>query len=109
MEEKIVFDTQDIQKNKGIAAVANIPFLFWLPFVSAKDSEFAKHYANQGLLFLIAFIVLPVVNIIPILGQIAWLVAYVALLVFVVMNIIAAANGEVKEAPLFGSIKILNN
>ncbi|HWS30019.1 MAG TPA: hypothetical protein VN512_07870 [Clostridia bacterium] len=108
MAEKIVFDAEDIQNNKGVAAVANIPILFWLPLVTAKDSAFAKFYANQGLLFLIASIILPFLNIIPILGQIAYVGCGIALLVFIIMNIIAATNGEAKEAPVFGSIKILN-
>lgn len=108
MEEKIVFDAEDIQKNKGVAAVANLPILFWLPLVAAKDSAFAKFYANQGLLFLLAGILLSLVNIIPILGQIIYLVGSIVLLVFVIMNIVAASKGEAKQAPLFGSIKILN-
>ena len=108
MAEKLVFDAEDIERNKGDAAVANIPILFWLPLVAAQDSAFAKFYANQGLLFLLACIVLPFVNIIPILGQIAYVGCGIALLVFIIMNIVAAAKGEAKEAPIFGSIKILN-
>jgi uncharacterized membrane protein len=108
MAEKIVYDAEDIQKNKNVAAVANIPILFWLPLVSAQDSPFAKFYANQGLLFLIASIILPFINIIPILGQIAYVGCNIALIIFIIMNIIAAVNGEAKEAPIFGSIKILN-
>ena len=106
--EKIVFDAEDIQKNKGIAAVANIPILFWLPLVAAKDSPFAKFYANQGLLFLLAGIAVSIINVIPLLGQIVYIIAGIALFVFLIMNIVAAANGEAKEAPIFGSIKILN-
>lgn len=108
MGAKLVFDAEDIQRNKGIAAVANIPILFWLPFVAAQDSPYAKFYANQGLLFLLVGIALSVLNIIPFLGQIINVVCGIALFVFIIMNMVAAANGEAKEAPIFGSIKILS-
>ncbi|WP_281884390.1 DUF4870 domain-containing protein [Paenibacillus sp. YYML68] len=98
--------SDDIQKNKGIAAVAYI--LFFVPLLAAKESRFARFHANQGLLLLIAcFAANLVLGLIPIIG---WLIAPLANLVFfvfAVLGIIRAWNGESKELPLIGSIQLL--
>lgn len=50
------YSAQDIEQNKVMAALANVPFLFWLPLVTCKDSKFAKDNANQGLVYLIGYV-----------------------------------------------------
>ena len=40
---------KDIEDNKVIAALAYI--IFFLPLIVAKDSEFGKFHANQGLIY----------------------------------------------------------
>ena len=112
MEENNVvsFSEQEVNDGKVFAILMVIfPFLFFLPMVMAdkKNNAYLKHYANQALLMLIAYVVASFVNIIPILGQIVSLVASIFLFVCFILLLIGAINGQPTKAPLFGTIVIL--
>jgi uncharacterized membrane protein len=112
-----VFAPDDIEKNKGMAALAYI--LFFLPLVACPDSRFGRFHANQGLLILIGAIgggiALAIIS--TILGLISYyllfistllyIALYVGLTVLIVMGIINAVNGKAKPLPLIGNIKII--
>ncbi|HSI87097.1 MAG TPA: DUF4339 domain-containing protein [Candidatus Methylacidiphilales bacterium] len=122
-------DPQDVEKNKIIAALAICTIcvpLFWLPLVAAKDSTFAKYYANQGLTLTVAglafgvlmFIVQIVVGIIaqisPTLGLLGSCIVFVpaigimiAAVYIWVMGIIAVLNGKAKPLPFIGDYVLL--
>ena len=109
-----VFDQNDINQNKTVAILANIPILFWLPLVSCKDSEFGKFYSNQGLLLLIlnvaVGIITPILGQIPHMGLILNLISSaigIVVFVFMILEMIAASKGEAKEMPIIGGIKII--
>lgn len=96
----------DIEKNKGIAAVTYI--LFFLPYLAAKDSKFAMFHANQSLVLLIVSVVGNVVlPLIPILGWILWPFFWLAVFVLWLIGVINALNGKMKPLPVIGSINIL--
>ena len=100
---------EDIEKNKGMAILAYI--LFFIPLLTeAKDSKFAMFHANQSLVLVIAgFVGMFASGIIPILG---WFllgpIISIAWIVFLIVGIINAANGKMKELPLIGGIHILD-
>ena len=99
----------DAEKNKAMGIVGYIvPILFFLPLISdAKDSPFAKFHANQQLLLLITWMAVSIVGgIIPFLG---WFVPLgsICCLVPMVMGIINASKGEIKELPVIGGISII--
>ncbi len=98
---------KDIEDNKVIAALAYI--IFFLPLIVAKDSEFGKFHANQGLiLLLLGFAVSIVGTIIPFIGW--FIIAPIGGLVVMVLGILGiinALNGVEKELPFIGSIKLL--
>lgn len=101
--EPIVFDQADVEANKTIVVIFSIIlWLFFLSFCvdSAKNSPYVKFFANNSLVLLIALVIC---GIIPIIG---W-IAEIGVLVLMVMNIINAVNGQGKELPLIGGIKIL--
>lgn len=101
-----VFEPGDVDRNKGIAAVAYI--LFFLPLIVAKDSKYALYHANQGLtLFLAAVAVNIVLGFIPILGWILLPFANLAVLVLAILGIIAASQGQVKPLPFIGQYTLL--
>ena len=90
---------ENIQQERTIALVARIPILFWLPLVSAKDSQLAMFHANQGLLQLIVCLV----TWIPVIG---WLLGLINL-IFVIIGMIDAYNGRMKPLPLIGHITLI--
>lgn len=103
-----MFTADDIEGNKGIAALATIPILFWLPLVAAKESAFAKFYANQGLILLITNIVLNVassiISLIPFLGWlIGVLIGLVQFAAFLFL-IVSALQGKARYLPFVGKL-----
>ena len=55
------FDTNDIEQNKAISAIAYIPILFLVPML-ASQSPYAKFHANQGLILTLTSIILSIAS-----------------------------------------------
>lgn len=108
------YDPKDIQDNKVMAILSYIGFLFLIPLLAAPQSKFARFHVNQGMiLFLLGYCVSAVFNIlgaIPFIGIlfsiIGWLFA-VATLVFMILGIINASQGQAKELPVIGKIRLM--
>ncbi len=124
------FDPADVEQNKVVAALANAPFLFWLPLVAAKDSKFGKYNANHGLIYLIVYVILGVVfsgilpwifsllgsissgfaiafSILSVLLTIVTSILYILLSVIVIISFvfaITATNGKMKPIPVVGKL-----
>ena len=101
------FQAEDITANKTVAAFSVIPILFWLPFVAAKDSAFAKFYANQGLLLLLISAVGRLLRRIPLLGGLVSWVISLAVLICVIAGLYFAFQGQARRLPFIGSIEII--
>ncbi|MBU0661155.1 hypothetical protein KKG22_03160 [Patescibacteria group bacterium] len=99
---------EDIEKNKGMAALAYI--IFFLPMLTeAKDSPYAMFHANQGLVLLILAVLISMFGSLPLIG---WFVIMPlgSLLVIVLwfIGIINAINGKMTELPLIGSFHLID-
>ena len=110
--------TQDAEKNKGFAVLAYLSWLLLIPLFCAKDSHFARYHVGQGITLAIFWACWWVIEIIvgaatgwiPFVGAVIG--ALVALpniffVVFAIIGIINAVNGEEKPLPLFGKITII--
>jgi uncharacterized membrane protein len=87
--------------NKGMAYLAYI--IFFIPLLTdAKNDEFVKYHVKQGLVLFLAWIGLSVINIIPILGQIIFLVGAIFLFVVWIMGLLNVSKDEKKPLPLIG-------
>lgn len=99
------FDPKDVQENKLIACLSYIGILCLIPLLAKKDSKFAQEHGKQGLVLLIAFVVLFVVGIIPILG---WLIAFFGDLILLICALVAFIKclmGEFWEIPVLGQYR----
>lgn len=85
-------------KTTGI--VAYITWIGLLIAFLAGDKEGAKFHLNQGLVLVIASVIC---GIIPFLGWAAEIFVFVC----TIIGIVGAVQGEEKEMPLLGKIKIL--
>lgn len=105
------FTPEDIQNNKIMAICSYLFLLVLVPIFAAKDSPFAKFHVNQGLVLLLADIVLGIATrilaFIPILGGIISWLLYVAIAVLSIIGIINAAQGKAKQLPLIGGIQLM--
>lgn len=111
-----MYDQEDIQNNKVIAMLSNIPILFWLPFVACPTSRFAKFHANQGLLLLIissvCAIVFGILGLIPIVRIITNIIAALIGLVIlglVILGMVKAHSGEAFKFPIIGEFELISS
>ena len=97
----------EVDNNKVFAALAYI--LFFLPLLVCKDSTFGKFHANQGLILLLAGIVVNIVGwIVPFIGPLLILpIGSLAILALAILGIINALKGEMKRLPLVGNVDII--
>ena len=89
--------------NKVMAILAYFGILLLIPLLTdAKNDPFVKFHIKQGLLLLIAYIVVGVVYVIPVLGWILGSILYVFLFVLFIMGIINASSGKQTPLPVIG-------
>jgi uncharacterized membrane protein len=94
--------SKDVDDNKAMAAIAYLGILCLIPLLGKKDSPYAQHHAKQGLILVIAWLILFVLNIIPVFGQLVWFIGSIVLLILSIMGIVKALNGEWWEVPVIG-------
>lgn len=93
------------KKTTGI--VAYITWIGLLVAYFAGDKEGAKFHINQALVIWLCYIVNIIIGQIPFIGWILSAVIGIFLFVCLILGLIAACQGEEKEVPLIGQIKIL--
>jgi len=99
--------TSNTSQNTGMAVVATIPILFFVPLLTEhKNDEFVMFHAKQGLVLLLYGVILaiatPILAFIPVLGWLVLLVLQIFGLVCLIMGILNAAQGKRQELPLIG-------
>ncbi len=113
------FDTQDAQDAKVWSILAYFGILFFLPLVCAPQSRFGKFHANQGLILMLATVILGIVNWIllliigwiPLIGKLICglvsLAVFVASFAWMIYGIVQAAQGKAKTLPLIGKFTLI--
>jgi uncharacterized membrane protein len=90
----------DVEENKIFAIIGYLGILFLVPLLAKKESPFAQFHAKQGMVLCITSFVAMFVIWIPFIGWAIWLF----LLIMMIMGIINASGGKMKELPLIGGI-----
>ena len=93
---------KDVEDNKLIAAVGYLGVLCLIPLLVRKNSPYAQHHGRQGLVILVTWLLLWIGNIIPVLGQIVWVVGSLALLILIILGMVNALNGKIWDMPVLG-------
>ncbi len=106
-------DPQDIEKNKVMAVLAYLGILVLIPLFAAKDSKFARFHCGQGLVLLIAEVIVSVVasilGLIPVVRVIFGIISGLlglCFLVLLIIGIVNAVNGKAKELPVIGKFRL---
>lgn len=102
MTQTTSHDPKDIEENKVLAAIGYISILCILPLVLKPKSAFCKFHGKQGLVLLIAAVITGALNVIPILGQILFVIGSVAITILSILGILKALSGEYWEMPYIG-------
>lgn len=91
--------------NKKLVALMCYCGMMWVIGLLAdeyKDDPFVKKHVNAGIQLTFSIFALILVNIIPILGQIVFCIAMIALLIFYIMGIVKAITGKDYVVPIIG-------
>jgi uncharacterized membrane protein len=106
------------QNEKTMAIIGY--FLFFIPLLALPNSKFARYHANQGLILLLTYVALGIVN--AILNSFIWRIvgwgvwgifsmiftlAYIALAVIGIMGIVNVIHNKMKPMPLIGGLLTL--
>lgn len=95
-------DKDDIEKNKKIAILCYLSILCLIPLFIRKDSKFIQFHVKQGLVLLFVEIVIPLLNLIPVIGQFIWVCSVIVLFIYITLGIRHAWNGRYWEMPYLG-------
>ena len=99
-------ESKDVEENKMMAVLSYLGILVLIPLLTKKDSPYAMFHAKQGLALLITEVIAVPVYIvlafIPFLGWFLSVVVWLFLLVMIILGIVNAASGNMKELPLIG-------
>ena len=102
-------DPTDCERNKYLAALCYVNFLFGIIGLLAEpNSRFIRYHLNQSLVLTIFGVLCTLVCIIPFLGWLIGSVGGVMVIVFVIMGIVRACKGEATELPIVGKYTILH-
>lgn len=96
----IVEDSQAVEEGKSLAWLSYFGLLLLIPLLVKPDNSFCKHHAKQGLVILLFWIGISIVAIIPILGQIIWVLGSITLFVLSIIGIVNSLQGKYWKAPL---------
>jgi uncharacterized membrane protein len=86
----------------GLAYVTIIPAIVFLLVAPYNQKPFIRFHAWQSIFLGIAAFVIGFINIIPILGQIIFLIGMLVLFVAWIVALLKALKGERFELPLIG-------
>lgn len=109
-ERKLNFENisfEDIEENRILSVLCYMNIFMIIPLVAKPDSKFIKFHANQGIIFIFAWLLMTFIFIIPILGWIIGAFGYLFLMVVFIIGVINAYKGKVKRLPLIGKYDIL--
>lgn len=103
-----VVDDDDVKMNKSMAYLCYMGPLFLIPYLLKGDSPFIKFHSNQGLLLLIACILVKVCGNIPVIGWAISIAGGLFSLSAFFQGLSNVSKGIKKPLPIIGEIKILN-
>jgi uncharacterized membrane protein len=98
----------DVNDNKIFAIISYLWILCFVSLFAKSDSEFVKFHAKQGVVLFLAwvavFIFSEILKIITLwrLGYIVMSIGNLAILVFAIMGIMHAVNGNMEKLPFIG-------
>jgi uncharacterized membrane protein len=86
----------------ALAYVTIIPAIIFLLVEPYNRNSFVRFHAWQSIFFQAAFFVVSFINVIPLLGQIVFLIAFVGFFVMWVIVVMKAFKGEKYQLPIIG-------
>jgi uncharacterized membrane protein len=100
---RVDISAKETEEGKAMAVLAYIFFL--IPLLAARENKFAMYHTEQGILLAVLWVANAIISTlfsIVCIGPFLFLIIALGLLVFHVIGILKALNGEAKPLPFFG-------
>ena len=95
---------KEIQEGKFFAVVGYIGILCLIPLLLKKENKFALFHGKQALVLLIGEVSAAILNIVPVLGQITWVIATVVFGLLSIAGILQALMNNYWKMPVVGDV-----
>jgi len=90
------------QEDKIWAALSYIWILALVALLFKRQSGYVQFHAKQGIVLLIAEVILWIIGMVPVLGWLVSFLGHIVILVLAVLGIVAALVGRYWEMPFLG-------
>lgn len=108
------YDIQDISANKTMGILAYLGILVLIPLFTSRQSKFAMFHTEQGITLAIGEVILSaIMTVFAFIPVVGWIINAIlgvvglVLLILAIIGIINSANGQAKELPIVGKIKLV--
>jgi uncharacterized membrane protein len=103
-EKKMVAQDKEVLEGKIYAVIAYIGVLCIVSLLLKKDNKFALFHGKQGLVLFIGEVACGLLNVIPVLGQLIWVLAVLVFGIMSLIGILQALMGNFWKMPVVGEI-----
>ena len=103
-EKKTTVEDKEITEGKIFALISYIGILSIVTLLLKKENKFALFHAKQGLVLFICEMGALLINIIPVLGQLVWVLAVLVFGIFSLVGIVQSLMGNYWKMPVIGDI-----
>lgn len=94
----------DAKLKAVISHLFGVGWVIAVIFNSSNKEEYASYYIRQNLGIILVSFILSFVNVIPVLGQIVWVIGGIILFVFWLLSLVWSIQGEMKPIPWLGTM-----
>ena len=96
--------SKEVEEGKAFAFLgiflAIIGFIIVL--LAKKENKYAMFYAKQGLVLTIAYVIIMVIMMVPIIGWIVGPLGWILLFILWIIGLVYSLSGEMKPLPIIG-------
>ena len=103
-EKKVPAQDKEVQEGKIYAVIGYLGILCIIPLLLKKENKFALFHGKQGLVIFIGEVGAAILNIIPILGQLIWVLAVLVFGILSLVGIVQSLTGSYWRMPVIGDI-----
>ena len=97
-------DEKEIQEGMIYAVISYMIILCIVTLVLKKENKFALFHGKQGLVILICWVAAAILRMIPLIGNLIWLLALITLGILSLVGIIQALMGNFWKVPVISEI-----
>lgn len=97
----------DVRRNKSISYLCYFGFLFLVPYLLHRDSDFVRFHSNQGLLLFIADMAVGLLGNLPVIGWLINMIGGIFIVVCFIKGLMSVSRGQKNRLPIIGEIEIL--